>query len=282
MNNLSHPEILELSKVRAPGNSVGRILLNWIFLFILFYSGWRFENYAIKFLVIVLVGIQQHALSLWLHEGSHWLFFKDKNINDRVTSLLLALPLFVDLNTYRQRHFIHHRSLGTPNDTKQVIFTSISGWKFIVFIVQCLVGVRFFQLAFSYLDKSEKSSKSSLGFLNLALLQGLFLLSFALFLDWKAYFIFWLLPFMTFFQLFAGLRAIIEHQPPNREIKHPYTGHLNANFLEKFLFARAGFHIHWAHHEYQWVPWFLIVKHFASPVESDGYFSRLFRLVKMA
>jgi fatty acid desaturase len=256
-----------------------RVIGNWIVIALLFLAASKTESWAIKGLVFILIGIQQHALSLWLHEGAHWFFCKRKKHNDWFASLFLSMPLYVDLELYRQRHFEHHRHLGTKKDTKEVIFESVTGRKFLTFTLSCISGIRFLKMALSY----SKSSGAKQGKWNrIGALVAFHCAVLGLFYSFSSvtfYFLFWLLPFVTVFQYLAALRAVIEHQPPGKELSHPYTSTLKPNFLERIVFARAGFDRHWVHHSHPGVPWYFLGDLPMPATADQSYTSRLTQLV---
>ncbi len=66
-----------------------------------------------------------------MHEGTHYLLFKNRRLNAVVSELFLAWPLFITTQTYRGGHFAHHRHVNTEEDPdlmrKQ---RSASEWEF--------------------------------------------------------------------------------------------------------------------------------------------------------
>lgn len=68
------------------------------------------------FLTMVVVGARQHAIAIHLHDGCHYLLFKDRRLNDLVARLLMEWPLFASLDSYRVMHRGHHRYLNTELD----------------------------------------------------------------------------------------------------------------------------------------------------------------------
>ncbi|MDF1822116.1 MAG: fatty acid desaturase family protein [Alcanivoracaceae bacterium] len=66
--------------------------------------------------VVLLVGACQHGLAILAHDGAHRLLFRRASINDRVSELLLAWPLFASFAKYRNEHLDHHRHLNSDKD----------------------------------------------------------------------------------------------------------------------------------------------------------------------
>lgn len=270
---------------RQPFTALLRILGNWLVVGAVFFCLWRFPSPATWVSAFLIISIQQHALGLWLHEAIHWLLTSDKTLNDTLTRLLLSAPLYVPLEGYRRNHFTHHGQLGTPQDTKQVIFVSIQGKNALRFFLQNIFGLQLFSIAFRYITTRTSKTKSSsqepwlLDLCLIAIVQLAFLGAISLFLPWTYYFWFWFLPWLTFSRFVAGLRSVAEHQPLQEKEVHPFTRTLKPTWLDRWVFCRAGFDYHWAHHRYPTIPWFRLheIDHTEDMTanQSMGYFEVL-------
>ena len=64
---------------------------------------------------LAVVWIGSRMLGLWVlsHEGLHHLISRDVRVNDALTRLLLAWPIFLSLSGFRRDHLRHHRHLGS-------------------------------------------------------------------------------------------------------------------------------------------------------------------------
>ncbi len=67
-------------------------------------------------LAIVVIATRQHALAVLMHDGAHRSLFTSRRVNDVVSDLLLAFPLFISTSLYRRHHLDHHRYLNTDRD----------------------------------------------------------------------------------------------------------------------------------------------------------------------
>lgn len=67
-------------------------------------------------LAIVFSGIHWHRLAIMGHDAAHFLFFKNRLLNDAVANLLCFYPLTSTIEGYRDWHFVHHRTVGTSED----------------------------------------------------------------------------------------------------------------------------------------------------------------------
>ena len=250
---------------RKPFLSLSIILLNWIAVFLLVFTAYFLDIWFIHVLVFILVGAQQHGLSLWLHEGAHGFFIRRKDINDLICHIFLAAPLFITLDTYRRRHFKHHKYLGTPEDTKQVIYSKVDGLNFLKFFISGIFGIRAIELAKGYIDEfNVNSDDENIKNKNLGSIISILIVQVCLYFAMyqiggvETYFIYWLLPFITVTQLLTSLRAITEHQPGINDPVHPFTRDLQPTLIDRVLFCRAGFQYHKYHHEFPDVPCFYL------------------------
>ena len=67
-------------------------------------------------LAIFVIGNRQHALAILGHDGGHWLVSKHKRLNDFLTVFFTFGPLLIGIDSYREFHFKHHRTVGTNKD----------------------------------------------------------------------------------------------------------------------------------------------------------------------
>ncbi|XAO96109.1 fatty acid desaturase family protein [Bacillus subtilis subsp. subtilis] len=82
-----------------------------------------FANNIIVYLIsIFIIGSRQRAFDNLTHEASHGNLFKNKTLNNILSSLLSTFPIFTSLTAYRNSHLDHHRYLSDREkdpDTKR-------------------------------------------------------------------------------------------------------------------------------------------------------------------
>jgi len=61
---------------------------------------------------LLIIGSRQRALSNLTHDASHRNLFLHKSINDLITNVFCAVPMFETVAFYRQSHMKHHKYLG--------------------------------------------------------------------------------------------------------------------------------------------------------------------------
>ncbi len=64
---------------------------------------------------LLLIGSRQRALGNILHDASHFSLARRHDVNDWITKIVLAPPLFLSLSSYRKAHTLHHLHLGIPS-----------------------------------------------------------------------------------------------------------------------------------------------------------------------
>ena len=74
----------------------------------------------------VLIGLFLHRLSLFLHEGAHFLLASERMWNDLFTNALVGVFVLSDVRQYRFGHMNHHRHLGTSLDPERSYQTALN------------------------------------------------------------------------------------------------------------------------------------------------------------
>jgi fatty acid desaturase len=109
---LSHSQIEKLKNLRTPSNakSIISISIDWSLIICAF----LLLNYSIQLLPITLliVGSRQRAISNLTHDASHVNLFTNIVINDFISNIFCALPMYETVSKYRESHIKHHRFLG--------------------------------------------------------------------------------------------------------------------------------------------------------------------------
>lgn len=84
-------------------------------------------NVPVAFLGIALVGAGQHHLSALAHEGSHYILFRNRWLNDIACDLFCMFPLFSSIYHYRLQHLAHHQFVNDPDRDPDVSQLQSSG-----------------------------------------------------------------------------------------------------------------------------------------------------------
>lgn len=84
-------------------------------------------NVPVAFAAIILVGAGQHQLSGLAHEGSHYILFRNRVLNDLASDLFTMFPLFASIYHYRLQHLAHHQFVNDPDRDPDVSQLKTSG-----------------------------------------------------------------------------------------------------------------------------------------------------------
>jgi fatty acid desaturase len=84
-------------------------------------------NVLVALVAIVLVGAGQHQLTGLAHEGSHYILFRNRYLNDLVSDLFTMFPMFASIYHYRLQHLAHHQFVNDPDRDPDVSQLKTSG-----------------------------------------------------------------------------------------------------------------------------------------------------------
>lgn len=223
------------------------------------YSG----NLLVYLLSIPIISGRMMALGFLMHEAGHRNLFRNKWLNQWLSELLLAWPVFMSMRRYRPIHAQHHRHLKTEQDTEAPLslYTayqfpqSKSVWY--TTLLLDLSGIHFFYYGLKkLLNRNSRGTTpiicSSLS-LRYKVLRIVYysLLAFILiyFGYWFEFILFWLVPYITWFQLVVRLQVCSEHFGLPHSAGYQ-TRSLILNRAEKFFFFPHNKHYHTEHHIY--------------------------------
>src|SRR5262245_53030327 len=84
--------IREVSAI-DPLRSTVAIAAEWVGIILAVVLYQRFGHPIFLPLVIMWIGARQHALAILMHEGTHYLLFKNRRLNEVVAELFMGWPL---------------------------------------------------------------------------------------------------------------------------------------------------------------------------------------------
>ena len=117
-------------------------------------------------------GLAFHGmLNLW-HESSHALVFRERARNDVLGRWVLAPLIAGEFDTYKQRHWDHHRFVGEDNDTKDAYLLDLRGARVLGFLLRCLTLQEAVQKLRRTGDASSTAPSSSTWLLRAAVVHG--------------------------------------------------------------------------------------------------------------
>lgn len=225
-NQLSMEELRSLTKIedRYFYMKIGILICLLFFSFVLIAS----TSVILYFVGTIIAGLMYaHAVELQ-HQCLHYTAFKKTYLN-KLWGVILGAPMFVSFAEYRKTHLKHHKNLGTREDEE--FFTSR------------------FKRYLKIFDFSKEWNLKSFAILILPILCIIFL-----YFNHVYLLKFWLIPVLTFGELFHYLIEFPEHYECNKNEKNPMNN-TRTILGSKFSFwLTNGNNFHVEHHILAAVP----------------------------
>jgi fatty acid desaturase len=232
-------------------------------------------NHPLGWLLGVLLMGRAHAQFMSLmHEAAHRLLFSSKRVNDFVGRFLIGYPAFTNTDAYRRVHMAHHRDEFGPEEPDVPLYanypisrdswrrklwrdaTGQTGWKL---LKQQFGGLR-------GADPLTRRSQQKI----LAMQVVLIAISVALGVP-EAYFVLWLLPFLTVWRVINRLRSVAEHGGMRRgEDRRIATHSVRQTLLARFFLVPFNIGFHLSHHVDAGIPFRSLPK-FHRELKQAGY-----------
>ena len=237
---------------------------------------WSQQGWVVL-ICIVLMGAQQHALFILLHEAAHYRLFANRTLNDGVGRLFGSLT-GISMCTYRVVHRLHHNHLFGPQDPDVALNGGYPRGKAYLFKklltdLSGLTAIKTYRYFFGAPSKSDRSdaalrplddtspplrAAAQRDSRTIAVVQIVLpLLIFALGgWEWfKWYLLLWIVPLVTVIQAILRLRAICEHGASPDETSPLTAARTNlVGLLARLLLFPHQVNYHIEHHLYPAVP----------------------------
>jgi fatty acid desaturase len=257
----------QISKIAKADDGTNYIYLILDYIAIIF-SIWITTSYPspLLYLVAVLViGSRMRAFENLTHESSHGNLFINPLINQWVATIFCSLPIFTSYQTYLKTHVHdHHLYLGdVDKDPDRVRAREIGTdkfpiprWKLILHVMKVLTFVSIPKYlwgsikSFVYspnINRDEQIARSIFWVTILAILQ--------VFGLWWYFLLFWILPFLTSFQIIRYLAEMSEHLGLyGAESEIELTRNNFCNPLLRWFLYPHGDYFHLVHHLFCCIP----------------------------
>ena len=225
--------------------------------FILCYLSYFFKNHPlVLFPTVFIRGFLLSCLLVVVHDCAHGTFSRFA-ILCRIVGLLLATPLLVNFSLYRVLHKDHHLYANTPHDTQRPRrFDSLC--QFLLCMTHLKFPLRMLHLsAISLYDNYYKQgisvkNKTSIKIDSLLLLSFLIVVLIASILNFKAIFLYYILPIL-FYLVSVFLLTTAEHTGcDTSRVVEENTRSIESNRLLRYLMFN--FNYHSEHHAYPFIP----------------------------
>jgi len=210
---------------------------------------------------VVVIGSRQRALSTMVHEAAHGTLARNRTFAGIVATVFSGYLVFTTLNAYKASHVAgHHGRFGNPEldpDYKYMLRKGVYDtddrktyiWR--TFIKPLLLGNVPSYLAYVVKARSFSVANRSSRLENLALCTyWTAILACAVVFDQATnLFLFWIVPFLTSYQIIGWFIELAEHAPlmASPDDLHR-TRNRHSHWLERFLTGMHGESYHLAHH----------------------------------
>lgn len=138
MSRLSLPQYLQKRSDRASTWVVianVAVVFGSVYLAAALGLGWSFAPLWLWF------GLSLNGLLNLMHEAAHSLVFQNRRGSEILGRWVLGPLVLADFDSYRDRHWEHHKHLGEAGDTKDTYLANIRGWGLLVMFARCLILV---------------------------------------------------------------------------------------------------------------------------------------------
>lgn len=214
----------------------------------------------------VVIATRQHALLIIMHDASHFRILKNHKWNDRLSNWLLAWPVLVSTEGYRDNHLAHHSYLNTENDPDWTRKEGRPEWEFpktrwqmIKLLTRDLCGGGFLDMLKAIGDLSSRKPKADeVKPRPWGKLAYYALLATAVTVTgmWLPVLLLWYLPAFTILPVILRMRSIAEHFGLEGEHDLNMSRNFAARLWERLLFAPHNVGYHLDHHLYPSVPFY--------------------------
>lgn len=254
-------------------------------------------------------GLAMNGLLNLMHEASHYHVFRSKRGSDILGRWVLGPMAMADFDSYRVRHWNHHRHLGDPDDPKTTYHNDIHGWRIFRYLLRCVLLVEALKRFGSQTDSDHEDELDpplfSRVWMGRVLIGQAVLAASLLALSWLshrhdlgqalivaavAYFGVYGYGLASVTVFAAGMRAIAEHQLADDVGPHVGSAALRnftRNPISWLVLGSYGFAEHATHHREPAIPYYRLPAATAELAEAEpalaprsGYVATLFTLVR--
>ncbi|MEP3917196.1 fatty acid desaturase family protein [Ascidiaceihabitans sp.] len=269
---LSSDEIRPLA-ARSDGMGLWLVLHCWGVIFGAVAVFAVFPNALTGILAVIIIGSRQLGLAILMHEAAHVALFKTRRWNEFAGEWICGRPIMAEMFAYRHYHLNHHRFTQTDKDPdlalsakfpashasiKRKFIRDLTGQTGVkLLMAQIMTHVR---LAGDDEAMDAAKTDAAQAFKSTDLVKSLVMFSSVALLmslagAWWYGLVFWVLPYLTWFQFVLRVRNIAEHaatETSDDPFQNVRTTH--ANWIERALVAPYWVNYHLEHHMIMHVP----------------------------
>lgn len=254
----------------APWRSMAALALDWTLICACFGIAMAWPHPLVYLGAAILIARTQLALAVMMHEGAHGVLANSRRVNDFVGQTLAAAPLMLSMFAYRRGHLQHHRAPMASDDPVAIMFGiadyPVSEGELVWRLFKDLTSISYFLSVRAILmgkhaaapaDTCQSARSAFFTIASIAVANGLLFGVLAALGHPLLYAGLWLLPALTFLQVFARVRAITEHAGyPASQDQADNARTVVRRSWQTFLFGPHCIHYHIEHHLNVRVPFY--------------------------
>lgn len=274
-------ELKKLS-VLQPWRTVAALAVDWAAIAGAIAISSRLGGIWLYLLAVAVIAGRMHALGVLTHEVAHFRFLKDRKTADLIGDLLMAWPIMATVQAYRQNHLAHHQHTNTEEDPDWVVKVGTMAytfpqraWVMALNLAGYLVAVSSMR-DLAHILPRVAGKKAAAGY-RLARL-GYYLVVAGVLTAlgaWKAFLLYWVVPYLTLFLLFLYVRAVAEHfGSMNYDDELGSTRTVIPHLWERCFFAPHNVNYHLDHHLFPGVPFYNLPRLHTALMRDAGYRAR--------
>ncbi|MEH2408073.1 guanitoxin biosynthesis L-arginine gamma (S) hydroxylase [Nostoc sp.] len=222
-------------------------------------------------LTILLIGSRQRALATLLHEASHHTIAKNCTLNFIMGTFLSGYLILQSMSSYRKSHVKeHHAHFGQPEQDTDYQFALSQGlyeqtldaktfrWRYIIAPLLLSKAPNYLK---SLLTRRLLEQQNYLEVFAMALWWLIIIGVSVLGNLWQYLILFWLIPYVTVFQIIGWFIELAEHYPlMNNGVTLYMSRNRHSPFIEQFLTGMHNENYHLVHHLFPSIPFWNIPK----------------------
>lgn len=263
---LVRPDVLKKIQKRSDVMGFWLIFHAWAVVFAAMALFALFPNPLTFILAIMIIGARQLGMAILMHDGAHNALFATPRFNTLLCDIFLAWPQMATTQSYRRYHLQHHARTQQEDDPDLVLSAPfpITRKSLRRKLIRDLTGQTGYQQRkgqiLSALGPTELGfigrARHFFSRMGTALLANLVIFTACAWMfHWSYYFVFWLLPWMTYHMAITRLRNIAEHAVvPDNDDPFRNARTTRANLWARMFLAPYWVNYHVEHHLLMHVP----------------------------
>ncbi len=273
------PELYTLDNMHGPMAALLNLTIVTAAIITVRNTGWYLYPLA-----LLVIGSRQRAMATLMHEAAHGTLAANRTLNFVLGTFFGGYPLFTTFRAYQHSHVtLHHGEFGDPERDDDYRFMLSAGvyedtsprryaWNV---LVSPLLLLRVPRYLWFLLTSRLLATRSRDYYLEITLLLAFWTSTLAVvaYLDaFDTLLLFWIVPFLTAYQMIGWFIELSEHAPlMENDTDLHMTRNRNSHWLEHMFTGMYGESYHLAHHLWPRVPFWNMRRLHRLLLEDESY-----------